>query len=128
MPTRQSYKQLTFNGFNTRDLKVNNVRIRKNEVNLFDSIWFSIGIPTFEGIFYDTANNDLVYANQAGIYKDVLYEMYVLAEKEGLFHQREVYSLIELIGDLGGVIEIFILLLIFIVNPITEYSFTMKAL
>ena len=34
----------------------------------------------------------------------------------------------DLIGDLGGVLEIFVVVFLFIVSPITEYSFKMKAI
>lgn len=41
---------------------------------------------------------------------------------------RQVYNLLDLIGDLGGVIEIFMLLMSFIVSPISQFSFNMEAL
>ncbi len=44
-----------------------------------------------------------------------------------LSHSREVYNLLDLMGDLGGVIEIFIIFFGVFIFPISEHAFTMKA-
>ena len=43
-------------------------------------------------------------------------------------HERKVYSFLELIGDLGGVLEILLLIFGIFINPISEFSFYMKAI
>ena len=43
-------------------------------------------------------------------------------------HEREIYNIIDHIGDLGGVIEIFAIFFGFFIGPFTNYSFTMTAL
>ena len=58
----------------------------------------------------------------------MLHKIVFKSTKDILKHKREVYSLLSLIGDLGGVLEIFVLLFIFIINPITDFSFKMKAI
>ena len=43
-------------------------------------------------------------------------------------HTREAYNLLDLMGDLGGVLEVFIFACSFLLSPIFEHSFVMKAL
>ena len=45
-----------------------------------------------------------------------------------LMHDREIYNLIALIGDLGGVMEVFIFVVGVLVYPINKHSFTIKSL
>jgi len=45
-----------------------------------------------------------------------------------MYHVREAYNLMDLIGDLGGVLELMALLFSFIISPISEFSFFLKAL
>ena len=46
---------------------------------------------------------------------------------EGLKHTRQVYGILDLLGDLGGVTEVIMLAFGFFLYPIAEHSFTMKA-
>ena len=39
-----------------------------------------------------------------------------------------MYSFLKLIGDLGGVLEILVLLFVYFMTPITSYSFNMQAM
>ena len=48
-------------------------------------------------------------------------------QSESLNHRREVYNLVDLIGELGGVVEVFILIFGFFLYPISHHSFVMKA-
>jgi hypothetical protein len=43
-------------------------------------------------------------------------------------HQREVYNLLDLIGDLGGVLEVIIAFFGLFIYPISEFSFFLTAL
>ena len=50
-----------------------------------------------------------------------LYDSYML-------HTRKGYGALEIVGDLGGVIEVFLFCLAFLVRPFSVFSFNMKAL
>ena len=54
--------------------------------------------------------------------------MTILPTKLEENHRREVYNVLSLIGDIGGVLEMVMLLFIFFMTPISEYSFNMKAI
>ena len=45
-----------------------------------------------------------------------------------MLHQRKVYDLLDLIGDLGGVFEICFQMLGFFILPVSYHSFIIKAL
>ena len=49
-------------------------------------------------------------------------------DPEGTESDRMVYAMLDLMGDLGGALEIIIVVFGLIFYPISEYSFTMKAL
>lgn len=42
--------------------------------------------------------------------------------------ERDVYGILDIMGDLGGVLELMSTLLMLIFGKISEYSFIMKAL
>ena len=42
-------------------------------------------------------------------------------------HERKIYTLIDILGDLGGVVQIIVLFFGVFLNPIAEHSFVMKA-
>ena len=44
-----------------------------------------------------------------------------------MFHKREVFNLLDLVGELGGVIEVFIIIFGVLLYPISQFSFILKA-
>ena len=51
-----------------------------------------------------------------------------MLEAEDIRHSREIYSLFDILGDLGGVTEVIMLLFGFFLFPISEHSFSLQAL
>jgi len=47
--------------------------------------------------------------------------------EEATYYEREVYNLVDFIGEMGGVIEIFIMVFGLIIYPISKQSFIIKA-
>ena len=45
-----------------------------------------------------------------------------------VMHEREVYDLLALVGDLGGVLEVMIRIVFIFIGPISEFSFLLNAL
>lgn len=48
-------------------------------------------------------------------------------QSEAIIHERSVYGSLDLLGDLGGVTEVVMLVFGFLLFPISEHSFTLKA-
>ena len=47
--------------------------------------------------------------------------------EEATYHEREVYNVLDLIGELGGVIEIFVVFFGVLIFPISKQSFILEA-
>jgi len=45
----------------------------------------------------------------------------------GKMHERRVYGLFDLMGDLGGVLELIVVFVGFFVSKLSKFSFTMLA-
>ena len=58
---------------------------------------------------------------------DVYTEEYTLSATE-IFHTRNIYTFFDLLGDLGGVMDIFFIVFGTMLSPICYYGFIMKAL
>ena len=41
---------------------------------------------------------------------------------------REVYSFLDFLGDIGGIFDILVLVVGYFINPVSEFSFTLKAI
>lgn len=52
----------------------------------------------------------------------------MMLEAESIRHVRYIYSLLDILGDLGGVTEVIMLLFGFFLYPIAEHSFSLQAL
>lgn len=51
-----------------------------------------------------------------------------MLEAETIRHIRYIYSLLDILGDLGGVTEVIMILFGFFLYPIAEHSFILQAL
>ena len=56
-----------------------------------------------------------------------LYQFEMFLMFENMEHEREIYGLLDLMGDLGGVTEIVMLMFGFILSPIAEHKFNLQA-
>jgi len=106
----------------------NDVFIQQNEITLSDKWWYSIGFPSFTGSFYNMKYYESQTINRIAFYQDFLYVLTILPTKYVENHTREVYSLLSLIGDIGGVLQVILLAFVSFMNPISKYSFNMKAI
>ena len=59
--------------------------------------------------------------------KDLLAQTRVVLSSETLEHNREIYNLLDLLGDLGGVKEVIMIVFGFFLFPISEHSFINQA-
>lgn len=56
------------------------------------------------------------------------YQTILFMDQTTIQHGRRIYSLLDLLGDLGGVTEVIMICFGFMIYPISEHSFYMKAL
>ena len=53
--------------------------------------------------------------------------MVFFKDSTSIVQERNIYTLIDLLGDLGGVVQILFLIFNIFLSPISEHSFIMKA-
>ena len=59
---------------------------------------------------------------------DLVFTANVLIERKALMHKRQCYSLLDMLGDLGGATEVILIIFGVIFYPINEFSFWIKAI
>ena len=103
--------------------------LRKNMFQTFDGL-IKLQWPTLEGIFYDKgdfSDRNMARLTVPGMERIIfMFDITLMPQQQE--HSREVYNLLDLMGDLGGVLEVFIFACGIILFPISEHSFVIKAL
>ena len=99
--------------------------MQKNTFDTYDS-WFAIGQETQGGSFYTvgTKNNIRALPDE---FPERLFTMNVFLNEEGVKYTREVYTILDVLGDLGGIVEVIMIIFGFFLFPISEHSFYLKA-
>lgn len=59
--------------------------------------------------------------------KNSYYQTIMFIDQVTIQHGRRIYSLFDLLGDLGGVTEVIMICFGFLLYPISEHSFYLKA-
>ena len=93
----------------------------------FDGL-LSLFWPTLKGSFFDIDEiNELVNETPINSIPNVMLNIVIGISENKKEHSREVYNLMDLIGDLGGVLDLLVLLAGIFICPISEHSFFLKA-
>jgi hypothetical protein len=58
----------------------------------------------------------------------VIYESYFMLDMEEVVHERTVYNCLDLLGDMGGLVDIIVSFFGIVLFPISKFSFVLKAL
>ena len=105
------------------------VRLRQNNIITFDNFLMKFDKPSIETDFYDVETTvSEEFPSDAEMMKDLIYSNKFMVSEEIIEHERSIYTFLELIGDLGGVQDIFILVIAFFISPFSEHFFQMKFL
>ena len=108
-------------------VRMKDINLRQNLIETSDSLLKSLS-PSYKSTFYDVGLvSTTEYPTLAGM-PGVLYAMNFFIDAVKISHSREVYNILDLIGDLGGVLEVIIFVFGVFLFPISEFSFVMKAL
>jgi hypothetical protein len=98
--------------------------IQKNFITTHD-FWVPVG-PNYDGTFFKIAR--LVNRNyNKEKFPGELLRISLYLQEEAIFFEREVYNLLDLVGDMGGVIQVITIVFGIILYPIAEESFNLKA-
>ena len=88
---------------------------------------FDLGFTSFEGHFYQFGQI-LQQAYVAEVDPGCVYTTVYRLQGSGQVHQRSIYGFLGMIGDLGGVTEVVMILFGFMLYPISEFEFNLKAI
>ena len=99
--------------------------MRMHNVALTDH-YMNIGERTYEGKFWEI-NQQLTKYELREANPDFFFKTQVLLKAESQTHERGVYGIIDLLGDLGGQLELFVFVFGVFMFPMSEHSFTLKA-
>lgn len=90
--------------------------------------YIPLGKPSYTGFFFQVSQT----INRPELREKTDFKEYfssvMMLEAEDIGHTRQIYSLFDILGDLGGVTEVIMLLFGFFLYPISEHSFSLQAL
>ena len=98
--------------------------LQMHDIEAMDN-FFLIEKPSYEGSFFTLGKNINNPIHNEAIPGFLTISIYL--QQESVLHVREVFNMIDLIGELGGVIEVFIMLFGFFLFPVAQFSFVIKA-
>jgi len=99
--------------------------MQKNFIETED-YWVPVS-GSYEGDYYTVAKV-IDKPTIPGKFGSELLRVSIFLQDEAVFYQREVYNLLDLVGDMGGVVEIIVIVFGVILYPIAEQAFILKAI
>ena len=112
---------------NPHKLRENWIYVRKNDIEV-ESALVQFGVPDREDTFFDIWRAQFNDGYAPTTDPQLVVQSYIGFGPSGAVHKRKNYSLMEIIGDLGGVFELLVLCVGFFIRPISRHSFIMKVL
>lgn len=102
--------------------------LRKNDITTEDSL-FSTDETTFTHLMYDVdeLKSETAFPRTDQNSQMVFNNIYMV-QQYGIKHVRQVYDLLDLFGDLGGVFEVFKTIILMFILPISEHIFILRTL
>ena len=78
--------------------------------------------------YYYSVDRFLKRPRVSGVNPDELYSTSILELGEHFFHNKRVYTLVDCLSDLGGLVEIILTVVAILVKPIQYHSYILKAI
>lgn len=82
----------------------------------------------FDQVTSQSRNKDISINDGNPLTKGALVHSVYYHDQIAVGHERAIYSLLDLLGDLGGVTEVMMIVFCFLLLPISEHSFIVKAM
>ena len=124
IPVHRSMNLVRINVLDPNFQLIDNLSLDHNKVVTKDD-YFQIGQNSFVGEFYTVSINIL----SSKIIKEMkphgLFTSQIWLNSLQMNHYREIYHFLDVLGDLGGVLEILILVCSAVCMSFSEHSFTL---
>jgi len=105
-------------------------KVARNEYSVAENLFNIFDEPTTEGTFYNIRGffkDDMMPTIWEGNESTLLWHTLLLDSVE-IHHEKTVYGILDLIGDLGGVADIFFFGIGLIILPFSSYGYYLKTL
>ena len=103
------------------------MQMRRHQIEAYDS-FFNLGWPTYTGTFFiisETFNRPQLMSRHDNIQ---FFSSTIMLQQESIRHIRYIYSLLDILGAVGGITEVLMLCFGFFLFPISQHSFILQAL
>lgn len=100
------------------------VYLSNNKFTTYDNLFKSF-FPSLEGSFYSLKK--LIQQADFQVEHEI-FKLEISLSENFTEHQREVYNLFTLLGDLGGVADVIISILSLFISPISDLSYSFEAI
>ena len=101
-----------------------NMYMREHRYSTYDH-WFYNGLLSETGSFFDIGK--VLSRNYMPRHTPLLFSSLVWQKNEVVFHERKCFDVMMVLGSLGGIGNVMIIIFGFLLFPISEHSFLMKA-
>lgn len=105
--------------------------MRKQSYETYDGYFNLKGFPSTAGLFFDIGHiihRHVATVNVRFVNPNTLFQAVLWQHNEEIIHVREGYDVFGLLGNLGGITQIFYLLFGIMLYPYSEHSFLIKAM
>jgi len=102
--------------------------LQKNIIESYDTFFNILGTPQFEKEVFDLVTKYNFKTIPSPGFDNGIYYFGIQLSTTVSINKREAYTLLDLSGDLGGVIEIFTIALGILLSPFAEFLFNLKAI
>ena len=126
VPVYQRYTELSRTSMKSNQVNLATLNLRKNHIETKDSFFNPLSTPSIEASFFDVAKTTSVMVNRPLVFPHAVYAMEVFLNSFEISHSREIYDLLALLGDLGGIHDVFVLIFGIFVFPWSQFSYNLK--
>jgi hypothetical protein len=127
-PIKESFLLIDSFVLNLNKLRDTLVQVKMNTIDAAYSRMIGFLFDSYNGVFYTighviSSENRLQNSNI-----NMLLRIEIGLETRVEMHMTSVYNLMDLVGDIGGVLEIFFIIFSIFLVPLSEFGYELKAL
>ena len=102
------------------------MKMRWNNIYLIDDIWLHLSSKLYNFLDIGEVTNDVLspfyFQFSAAINLQMLMIFEIRLSEETITHSRVVYSILDLFGDFGGLLEVITIMAAVFVTPIADFN------
>ena len=104
------------------------INLRKNNIETYDSFVNPLMTTDIEDSFYDIGSISGTSVKTPPFMSNTVYQLGLYLYQEQITHVREIYDILGVLGNLGGISEIFLLIFGIVAFPYSQFSYYLKVI